>query len=194
MKIIHKVEFVSLFYSIPIVLTYNLLKAKLEGILVNILSAMKYNNPREKLLTGPVLFICAMYISNTLIGTSASRWYCCRFAVCRGTLLGLHKPTDTEPLIHRLAMNQLESTDGLDFFAKISFMKRKKHNLLLLPAREYNSKSCSAKKCVHGINFLGKTNCWCHKCRTFIDKLCTRLKSSVTETYPVQVTYGAIFV
>ena len=41
MKIIHKVEFVSLFYSIPIVLTYNLLKAKLEGILVHILSAMK---------------------------------------------------------------------------------------------------------------------------------------------------------
>ena len=73
MKIIHKVEFVCLFYSIPIVLTYNLLKAKLEGILVHILSAMKYNKPREKLLTGPVLFICAMYISNTLIGTSASR-------------------------------------------------------------------------------------------------------------------------
>ena len=90
---------------------------------------MKYNKPREKLLTGPVLFICAMYISNTLIGTSASRWYCCRFAVCRGTLLGLHKPTDTEPLIHRLAMNQLESTDGLDFFAKISFMKKKEAQL-----------------------------------------------------------------
>ena len=29
--------------------------------------------------------------------------------------------------------------------------------------------------------------------RTLIDNLCTRLKSSVTETYPVQVTYGAIF-
>ena len=127
MKIIHKVEFVSLFYSIPNV-NHNLLKEKLEGIVVHILSAMKYNKPREKLLTGPILFICAMYISNTLISKSASRWYCCRFAVCRGTLLGLHKPTDTKPLIHRLAMNQLESTDGLDFFAKISFMKRMKHN------------------------------------------------------------------
>ena len=29
--------------------------------------------------------------------------------------------------------------------------------------------------------------------RTLIDNLCTRLKSSVTETYPVQVTYGVIF-
>ena len=53
--------------------TYNLLKAKLEGILAHVLSAMKYNKPREKLLTGPVLFICAMHISNTLIDTSASR-------------------------------------------------------------------------------------------------------------------------
>ena len=71
MKIIHKVEFVNLFYSIPNV-NHNLLKEKLEGILVHILSAMKYTNPREKLLTGPILCICAMYISNTLIGKSAS--------------------------------------------------------------------------------------------------------------------------
>ena len=72
MKTIHKVEFVNLFYSIPNV-NHNLLKEKLEGILVDILSAMKYTKPREKLLTGPILFICAMYISNTLIGKSASR-------------------------------------------------------------------------------------------------------------------------
>ena len=71
MKITHKVEFVNLFYSIPNV-NHNLLKEKLEGIVVHILSAMKYNKPREKLLTGPILFICAMYISNTLIGKSAS--------------------------------------------------------------------------------------------------------------------------
>ena len=30
---------------------------------------MQYNKLQEKLLTGPVLFICAMHISNTLIGT-----------------------------------------------------------------------------------------------------------------------------
>ena len=72
MKTMHKVEFVNLFYSIPNV-NHNLLKEKLEGILVHILSAMKYTKPREKLLTGPILFICAMYISHTLIGKSASR-------------------------------------------------------------------------------------------------------------------------
>ena len=38
------------------------------------------------------------------------------------------KPTDTKPLFHSLAMNKLESNDGLDFFAKISFMKRKKYD------------------------------------------------------------------
>ena len=127
MKIVHKVEFVSLFYSIPNV-NHNLLKENLERIVVHILSAMKYNKPREKLLTGPILFICATYISNTLIGKSASRRYCCRFTDCRGTVLGLHKPTDTKLLFHSVAMNQLECTDGLDFFAKISFMKRMKHN------------------------------------------------------------------
>ena len=127
MKIVHKVEFVSLFYSIPIV-NLQFIKGKAWRNCRTHSQCNEIQQPREKLLTGPILFICAMYISNTLIGKSASRWYCCRFAVCRGTLLGLHKPTDNKPLFHSLAMNQLESTDGLDFFAKISFMKRKKHN------------------------------------------------------------------
>ena len=50
-----------------------MLREKIKGIFVHILSAMQYNKLQEKLLTGPVLYTCAMHISNTLIGTSASR-------------------------------------------------------------------------------------------------------------------------
>ena len=106
---------------------------------------MKYNKPRENLLTRPVVFICAMYISNTLIGTSANRWYCCRFAVCRGTLLGLRKPTDTKPLFHSLAMNQLESTDGLDFFAK-NFLYEKKRSTINGKEIKKNNNNNKCKK------------------------------------------------
>ena len=120
--------FVNLFYSIP---DSNLqfIKGKLAGIFVDILRATLYNKRQKKILTGPVWFISVMHISNTLTGTSASRWYCGRFAVFRGTLLGLRKPTDTKPLFHSLVMNQLESTDGLDSLAQISFIKRKKHKI-----------------------------------------------------------------
>ena len=52
---------------------------------------MQYNKLQEKLLTGPVLFTCAMHISNTLIGTSANRWYCCRFACLPGNTARLRK-------------------------------------------------------------------------------------------------------
>ena len=122
--------FSNLFYSIPN-LNLQFIKGKACGNSRIYSSGQCNDNKRqEKILTGPVWFISVIHISNTctLNGTSVSRWYCGRFAVFRGTLLGLRRPTDTKPLFHSLVMNQLESTDGLVFFEQHSFIKRKKHD------------------------------------------------------------------